>query len=558
MNDVSGRQIQNRAWLCLAGAVLISAMGCNNPGTESSQRQAGQVASDPETVLDELTYKSPQLRELIDEARQAVEQGELDNGIGKCTSVLSVLRPARSDYNGSDVVKALSSEVFQLRGSAFLAKGFPLIAIADFDDAIRFGGDELNEKTYVLRARAESKLKRWSQAVDDCGSSIRLNPDNGEAFLVRGQALEAMGQASWAEESFQEAKRLGVDFQRSFKPPIGSAPAFLVEAKGNIEAGVPGVAIEILEKAILEGNDSWETSGMLAQAQFELREFSDAVTTSTRAIEWDPQFADAYRIRGLSYLKTGKFDETITDSKAAIALDPSLSDEMETALSEARRLGGVDPIFRTEVVSRLRESLAAEVEAAYSPGQPERWLMDLISKRRSSDQIEQFKSLLASTPDSEFNSLGWLADFLMLDYQLPAVVEIRNYLGRTSPDVSTLEKRLWESVKSPIAAASSGVNVFPDLAAYSIEYGYLSLLQKSIDTEIGRIKFDHVYRSIERENSDCLKVILPHADLLGRETSKLLKHCIEYDRKDHAMLIVDQYQSSLTWDVIQFLDMDEI
>ena len=558
MNDVLGWQIQNRVWLCLAGTVLISAIGCSSPVKEILQQPVNQGASDSESEIDELAPDSPQLRAMIDESRQFVERGELDKAIGKCTSVLSVLRRGKSEFNGSDFFKALHSEVLHLRGRAYLEKGFPQIAIADFDDAIRFGGDALNEKTHVLRARAEARLKHWSQAVEDCGRAIRLNPNNGEAYLVRGRALEAMRQFDRAETSFLEAQRLGMVVQKTFKPPIKSAPSFSAEAKSSMDAGIPSVACEILEKAILDGNDSWETRGLLALAQFQLREFSQAISTSTRAIEMNPQYADAYRIRGLSYLQMGRFDQTIADLNAAIALDESMAEQLKPGLSEARRHGGIDPILRTAVTARIRKSVAAETRVASSPGPSERWLLELIAKRKSSDQIDQFKTLLAATSETELDSLDWLADFLMLDYRVAVVKDLRNYLDRKSPDVSKLEKQLWESVKSPTAAAAAGVNAFSDLAAYSIEYGYLDLLQKSIELEVCRIKFAHVYQSIDKENTDCLKLILPHVELIGRETSKLLRYCIENDRKDHAMLIVDQYEGSLTWDVIQFLDMGEV
>jgi hypothetical protein len=183
--------------------------------------------------------------------------------------------------------------------------------------------------------------------------------------------------------------------------------------------------------------------------------------------------------------------------------------------------------------------------------------LELISKRKTSDQIEQFKKLVAETPETEFDSLDWLVDFLMIDYQVVAVKEIRNYLNRTTPDVSVLEKRLWETVKSPTAAASSGVNVFADLAEYAIENEFLDLLQKSIESEVCRITFDHVYQSIENESTDCLKIILPYANIFTRDPSRLLAYCMELNQKKHAMLILNRYPGSLTWEVIEFLNIAE-
>ncbi len=552
MNTVFGCQIAKPVWLVLAGVVTLSGLGCGDTDQVTLPQRSESVAKDRDPGPSEFDRESPQLRALIAESMQAVEQGNLDEAIENYTSIL---RHSWSNSNDSDEVKALNAEALQLRGVAFLEKGFPQIAMDDFDDAIWLGEDELDAKTLVLRAMAAAKLNRWSQAAADCGQAIRLDPTNGKAYWVRGQALSVMGQSNRAEESILQAKRLGYVSQTSFKPSIELAPSVLARAKLSLDAGNPGVASEILKKAILEGGDSWETRGLLAQAQFQSQEFYQAVDASTRAIELNPQFADAYRIRGLSQLQRNNLDQAIADLKAALALDQNLAEQLNPELAEARRRGGIDPIIRSAMTSRIRKLVASEIHVLANPGPAERWLLDLIAKSRSSDQVEQFRKLLAATTEAEFDSLDWLADFLMLDYRVPAVKEMRNYLDRKPSELSKIENRLWESVKSNSAAAVYGVNEFPDLAAYAIEYGYLDLLRRSIDWEICYIKFDHVYRSINNESTDCLRMILPHVHLLFHEIQGLLRYCIEKDQKSHAMLLINRYEESLSWELIEFLEL---
>lgn len=554
MNDMFGWLIQKAVWLGLVTAVLVSVTGCGDSGLLSRQSSDDSVPGDPNIGLSEFAQDLPRLRGLIDEGNQASENGELDEAIETYTTVLR--RPWSESVDRNDI-RTLNAEVFYLRGQAFLAKGFPQIAIDDFDDAIGFEDDELNSKVYLQRARAASSLSFLSQAVADCARSIRLDPNNGVAFLVRGRALEDWGRPLQAEQSFLEAERLGVVFQRSLKPPLEPTPSPLDQANKFMDAGSPGLAIEILTKSIRDGDDNWEMSGLLAQAQFQMQEFYPAFVASDRAIDMNPLNADAYRVRGLSHLRREDFDRAISDLNAAIVLDASLAEQLQPSLNEARQRGGIDPVVRTAMVSRIQKAAAVEPRGVSSPSQSERWLLELISKRKSVDRIEQFKALLAETPESEFDSLQWLADFLMMDYRVPGVLDLRNYLDGRSPDVSRVEERLWESVKSPIAAASFGVNVFPDLAEYAMEYKFLGLLRKSIDSDICEVDFDHVYQSIENENSEFLKLVLQPAELLDRDATRLLRYCVEKNRKQHAMLIINQRENSLTWQVIQFLDLAE-
>ena len=97
-----------------------------------------------------------------------------------------------------------------LRGQAFLAKQLPQVAIGDFGDAIRFGDYDLKAKAYVARANARSQLEQWSQAAADCTRAIRLQPKNGQAFLVNSRALAEMGRLDQAQTSLLAAEQLGI------------------------------------------------------------------------------------------------------------------------------------------------------------------------------------------------------------------------------------------------------------------------------------------------------------------------------------------------------------
>lgn len=543
--------IAKRDCIYLSCAALLLLAGCGDQAPKQVA-QSGNRISDGQTILQDRDILTlAQMRELIAASEEAINKGHLDEAIENYSQVL---RHSDTQNATAGDLGRMSAEVLRLRGQAFMMKGFPQIAIQDYDDAIRMGNDEMRANTYVLRARAESSLKRWSKAITDCGRSIRLYPGNGEAFLVRGRALAALGQSDRADQSFREAEKLGVVAQTTLKPPLEASSIAILSAKRSLDSGLPGVACEILKKSIFEGDNSWETSGLLAMAQFQMQDYYRAIVASTRAIELNPQYADGYRIRGMANLKHGAYDQAVTDLLAAIALNESLAEELKPQLSEARQRGGIAPTVRTRVTAKIQKLVELDDPDLPDPGRSERWLLELIAKRRSAENVEQFKALLAETDDVE--SLGWLADFLMLDTRATWSQEIRNYLNRDPGTVSELEQRLWDSIKSSESAASSGVNVFPDLNAYAIEYNYLELLQLSLASATGSVKFDHVYWAMEKESLDCLRLILPKANLLRREVAALLRQAIAKNRKGHARLIVHRYPQSLTWELIQFLDLD--
>ena len=60
-------------------------------------------------------------------------------------------------------------------------------------------------------------------------------------------------------------------------------------------------------------------------AYFEKEEYDKAIAEFSRAIELDPNYAEAYYKRGVAYLRKDKYDEAIADLTKAIELDPRIA-----------------------------------------------------------------------------------------------------------------------------------------------------------------------------------------------------------------------------------------
>ncbi len=65
------------------------------------------------------------------------------------------------------------------------------------------------EKDYVKRCSLYFSLKDYSEAVDDCNEAIKINPDNDEAYFLRGASHIMNGNKSQGMEDLRKAISLG-------------------------------------------------------------------------------------------------------------------------------------------------------------------------------------------------------------------------------------------------------------------------------------------------------------------------------------------------------------
>ena len=524
--------------ICLVflAAILVSWSGCRESaqkaGKEKPETRKVKIESDDDNAF----QPPPSLLTLVDEAKQNVEQQNWNEAIEKYTTVLQY---RWQDSVGNGNIRMFNAEIFLLRGRAFLANGLPQVAIQDFGDAIAFGNDELKAKAYVERARAEAELENWTRVLKNCTHAIRLQPANGQAYLVHSRALAEMGKHDQARNSMLQAEQLGI--RTTWKIPIPiTRPSPLDQARTNLDLNRPIVALEILEKAKQEGNDNWKLNGLLARTLFRVNEFDRAIMVSTNTLRQNPKYADAYRIRGLSRLQQGSLDRAISNLETAIALDASLTEELSPHVTSARRRGGIHPRTRADAILKIKASAAANTEYLRTPGEAEKWLLELIEIPKSSDQIDHFRQLMTRTSEARFASLNWLADFLMLDFRVPAVNVVRTWLDRDSLEKPPLEEQLWKAVETRKAAASHEFN---------------DLLQACIDLRICQLNIDHMHQALERSDTRCLHLIVPYALLTEREVAGLLRHCVEKNKRDHVRLIISWHERSLTCQILEFLDM---
>ncbi|WP_118135105.1 tetratricopeptide repeat protein [Oceanicella sp. SM1341] len=147
---------------------------------------------------------------------------------------------ALADYDRALAMKPADRDALFGRGGLYLRRGEAEKAVADFDAVLRHDGrdtdalynrglalaaagrtaDAVQDFTAVLRAHPEDAhawLERGrarartepQQALDDVGQAIRRAPESPEGYVLRGQILDANGQADAANRDFLRAFELG-------------------------------------------------------------------------------------------------------------------------------------------------------------------------------------------------------------------------------------------------------------------------------------------------------------------------------------------------------------
>jgi len=140
---------------------------------------------------------------LVSKARALLGKGEFDAAVASFTEML------RSNPRLADA--------YFWRGRAFLEKGFPDSAAADFAQAICLKRDDAPSEVYCQLAQAHLLLKKNYLAVEEATEAIRRRPDYALAYYHRGLIYLKDREYQRAAADFSEAVAL---VERT-----GSAPA---------------------------------------------------------------------------------------------------------------------------------------------------------------------------------------------------------------------------------------------------------------------------------------------------------------------------------------------
>ena len=211
-----------------------------------------------------------------------------------------------------------------------------------------FQGNTLDAYEYIKRGREKVEMGDYFNALTDYNQAIELNSRYADAYYYRGKAKYELKQYKAAIDDYDKAIRLNPD----------DASAYFHRANAKLMKK----SEEDQERAQYRDNDPRFYSSFTF--------YFDIIKDYDEAIKHDPEFKEAYYIRGLVKSFDGQHLEAIADFDMAIRLNPKNTDAYYNRARVKHNMGFPSEAkkdFQTAVKLAEQagnERLKAEIESA--------------------------------------------------------------------------------------------------------------------------------------------------------------------------------------------------
>jgi tetratricopeptide (TPR) repeat protein len=203
------------------------------------------------------------------------------------------------------------------RGISYDNLGKTKKALEDFSKAI-----ELNPsfaEVFVSRGTLNSKLGKDAESIVDYTKAIEIDPRYAEAYYSRGLVEQRSGDTDKALADMNKA--ISVDPKKACA--YYARGLFIYRSSDSTKRSDD--AISDSTKAIELNSEYAEAYGLRGCARFDKGDVSNAISDWAKAIKIDPRNPWYYYQRGTAFLAQEKYTETFSDLNKAIELDPKFA-----------------------------------------------------------------------------------------------------------------------------------------------------------------------------------------------------------------------------------------
>jgi Tfp pilus assembly protein PilF len=326
-------------------ALLILAMAaCKNSGKtgqdgSSKADSTGVVkpANAKLAALNEAISKEPAKADLyIQRAHLLEETNQMESSLRDALQAVK-LDSTNAGYN------AYLGHLYQKDGSHGAA------AIKAYEKATKY--DPTNKEAFVRLGQLYFEVKNREASMGNLNAALKLDRNQPEAFYYIGRNFYEMGQVDKATTFFQKAIDLKGDY---FEPYLilgviyadkkdKKAESYLTSALHLNPSSVAALvgrgtyyqntdslrlAEEDYKKALeLDSTNRFASFNMGWILQVKQQQYADAIPYYTKAIQDNPQYAEAFHNRAICYEKTGHklLSEVDYDRETAILRDEKLA-----------------------------------------------------------------------------------------------------------------------------------------------------------------------------------------------------------------------------------------
>ncbi len=237
-----------------------------------------------------------------DGLRESDRAVRLDPGLALALNSRGVARTGMRDYREGikDFNKAIglepkyASPYYNRSWANYGLKNYRQ-GVEDANKAIQLDPNPNTPYSYYHRAKSLAALGNYQEAIEDYGRAIQIDPTYSWSFFYRGLAFMNLGKIDQAREDFKKAASLGNKEAQS-----------CLRADGTLSAV------------------AWYTKGLRLRSSYP-KNNREALKAFDKAIEIDPNYAQAYLQRAYIYNDGGQYPESLRESDRAIKLDPKLA-----------------------------------------------------------------------------------------------------------------------------------------------------------------------------------------------------------------------------------------
>ncbi len=250
------------------------------------------------------------------------------------------------------------------------------------DFVIKNGTDSTATRLY--RASACRELGRIGEALSDLTVASEYSPEDTSITLQRAVLLFTIGKA---DQGFQLLNQLGMELPGPQDAPWTPEALEQWRALASLKAGAPKEALGIALALIRKGIKDAGIRTIAAQANFELRRFSHAISHFERAAEADPTSAVIRMGLAMALWEEKRYPEARRVLKAAISRG---IDKFDAAYLDALCMAGEksSPDELLPLVQNLLRSKPGDqrlmfilAECLYKTGRPDlaaAWFEDIL------------------------------------------------------------------------------------------------------------------------------------------------------------------------------------
>ena len=210
---------------------------------------------------------------------EACEEEEAAEMVAKCKEIIpeTILSIAKEQINGSEYDNALTT----LAEAVAVAKEYGIENTAT-------EAKELIPNVYMRKGSTLIKEKNFADAVAAFKEVVNLEPDNGQAFLLLGQATLQTGDTDSAVEALKKASELG----QEAKAGKLIANTYLKKGQALLKAGKNADAIAALEESnkYVESANAYK---LIASALTKSGKTQDSIAAHKKYLEISPNAKDA-------------------------------------------------------------------------------------------------------------------------------------------------------------------------------------------------------------------------------------------------------------------------